>query len=472
MLQYSYLAVAVIVILAIGIAAVVVIRKRRSIGLEGMTYADPHDVDALADPQRGKPAADATPVPAEIVAASTAARLPVPEPPPAPVASAGADPALTSEQELEQLLTAWRAEKQTLFPDGGSGLPSPEPNGAQTAAAAAAATAVAVAAPADEPPRATEPATEPAPEPAAASGLQIAPEPVFAASVAPVAAAAAVAAAAEPATTVPAVAYAAPLDTQSISVPISEAASYGAAFGALAATVAYATPVDTETASVPVSEAAYYGAAFGAAAATAQHVQQVQQVQQAPSGNGSAATASAVLADPLGAVILDMAEGKGRLTGQELKRLEVFRPERIELAAETVQLPPSLEGDGEALMRLAQIKLYAATLELRSKWASQMGLTPRDDLPDAPYTARDFKLKMARDIMALPKGDRLEVIGFLLGGVINSSGNTPELKRAIIDTLEHLHSAALVNVLLDCIDDPDPIVQEYALAAADRLLEE
>jgi hypothetical protein len=90
---------------------------------------------------------------------------------------------------------------------------------------------------------------------------------------------------------------------------------------------------------------------------------------------------------------------------------------------------------------------------------------------DKPLSAREFKLKMARDIMALPAPDRSDVIGFLLGGILSNDGSNPDLKRAVIDTLEHLHSAALVNVLLDCLDDPDPIIQEYALAAADRLLD-
>ena len=166
-----------------------------------------------------------------------------------------------------------------------------------------------------------------------------------------------------------------------------------------------------------------------------------------------------------------MAEGKGKLSGQELKRLEVFRPERIELAVNTVQLPPRLANDDEALFRLAQIKLYASTLELRAKWSAQMPRVADGRTPDVPFSARDFKLKMARDIMALPTSDRSDVIGFLLGGLLNSDGSF-ELKRAVIDTLEHLRSAALVNVLLDCLDDPDPIVQEYALAAADRLLGE
>jgi hypothetical protein len=182
-------------------------------------------------------------------------------------------------------------------------------------------------------------------------------------------------------------------------------------------------------------------------------------------------TSAALLADPLGAVILDMAEGKGRLSGQDMKRLDVFRPDRIQVAAETVQLPAGLKDGDEALMRLAQMKLYAATLEMRAKWASHMVRGGDAGVPDIPFSARDFKLKIARDIMALPAGDRSEVIGFLLGGLLNVKGASPRLKQAVIDTLEHLRSATLIDVLLDCLDDPDPIIQDYALAAADRLLD-
>ncbi len=206
------------------------------------------------------------------------------------------------------------------------------------------------------------------------------------------------------------------------------------------------------------------------AAAALQRTQPDAPNGPAHSANGNGSVAKELLADPLGVVILDMLDGDGKLSGQELKRLEVFRPERIESATKTMELPPQLENDEGVVLRLAQIQLYAATLELRAKWASQ--ISRPDNLPDVPFSARDFKLKMARDIMALPKSDRSEVIGFLLGGLLASNGSSPELKRAVIDTLEHLHSATLVNVLLDCLDDPDPIVQEYALAAADRLLED
>ena len=180
--------------------------------------------------------------------------------------------------------------------------------------------------------------------------------------------------------------------------------------------------------------------------------------------------AHAILLDPLGVVILDMVDGAGSLSAAELKRLEVFRSDRIELAATTLELPPRLRSDEDVVLRLAQIQLYAAALELRSKWSGKT--FGRGDRPlDAPYSARDFKLKIARDIMDLPASDRSEVIGYALGELLTDQDSTTELKRAVIDTLENLHSAVLANVLLDCLDDPDVIVQEYALAAADRLLD-
>jgi hypothetical protein len=238
-----------------------------------------------------------------------------------------------------------------------------------------------------------------------------------------------------------------------------------------------ATQADPRTRSSPgvdsppmaVPEAPAYAATYVAPAA-GQVLSVPETAGYIPPGGDPIATQAKILVDPLGTVILDMVDGRDRLTGAELKRLDVFRPERIELAVKTLELPPRLRDDEDAVLRAAQIQLYAATLALRSKWSATMS-RGKDGASDVPYSARDFKLKMARDIMELPAPDRSEVIGFLLGGLLNSPGSTPDLKRAVIDTVEHLHSASLANVLLDCLDDPDPIVQEYALAAADRLLD-
>ncbi len=191
--------------------------------------------------------------------------------------------------------------------------------------------------------------------------------------------------------------------------------------------------------------------------------------QSVPVAQTPAAAERMTLIDPLGAVILDLVDGTGKLTMVELKRLDVFRPDRIESAIQSIQFPPGLAEDEEAVFRLAQIQLYAASLELRAKWSAASRL--RADANNTPFTTRDFKLKIARDVLDLPASDRNEIIGYLLGGLLGSPGGSTPLKRAIVDTLEHLRSAALANVLLDCLADPDPIVREYALAAADRLLD-
>ena len=46
----------------------------------------------------------------------------------------------------------------------------------------------------------------------------------------------------------------------------------------------------------------------------------------------------------------------------------------------------------------------------------------------------------------------------------------PELKKAVIDTLEHIGSPASLTALGNCFDDADGGIQLYALEAADRLL--
>jgi hypothetical protein len=187
-----------------------------------------------------------------------------------------------------------------------------------------------------------------------------------------------------------------------------------------------------------------------------------------PSSNSWLAQA---LSDPLNTVLTDMLSGPGKLTGPELKRLDVFRPERIKAALQVVEPPAGVAAQSDVVERRAQIELYASTMELRAKWATQMRYATDPKIPQTPLSAYDLKLKMARDIMSLPTPDRTDVIGFLLGGLLQSNV-TSDLKRAVMDTLDHLNSAVLVNVLLDCLDSPDPIVQEYALAAADRLLGE
>jgi hypothetical protein len=83
------------------------------------------------------------------------------------------------------------------------------------------------------------------------------------------------------------------------------------------------------------------------------------------------------------------------------------------------------------------------------------------------------KVSTAEDLMALPAGEQTDVVAFLEPGELDKVfrvAQDPNLKRTVIDTLEHIGSPAALEVLRQCLDDPDPEIQIHALDAADRLL--
>ena len=111
--------------------------------------------------------------------------------------------------------------------------------------------------------------------------------------------------------------------------------------------------------------------------------------------------------------------------------------------------------------------------------AGSVAASDHDPLDDTLETApRPAPLlggivKTADELMALPPGERAEMVAFLqpseLAGVLKRTDD-PELKRAIIDTLEHVSTPASLDVLRECLEDRDPDIQMYALQAADRIL--
>jgi hypothetical protein len=315
---------------------------------------------------------------------------------------------------------------------------------------------------------------------------------------------------------------------------------------------------------------------------------------------------STSFADPLRAVIVDILQGWGELTAEDTKRLEVFRPDKVRAAVETVELPKEAKTGKYAQTRLAQLRHYAADLEVKTKKleaeaaavppepapvtepamepdaevevepvvepkeepASQpasataeageqvrepavpaatveaAALWPEPNAPwlleeehtleevapafeetvaaeetpafegepafeqspvflgEAPifeatppesdYTFADanllaartrvpedslsslhLKIKTADDLMALPAAERADMVVFLepseLAKVFEAAQD-PDLKKAIIDMLEHVGNPTSLDVLRRCLDDPDPEIEVYALEAADRLL--
>ncbi len=75
--------------------------------------------------------------------------------------------------------------------------------------------------------------------------------------------------------------------------------------------------------------------------------------------------------------------------------------------------------------------------------------------------------------LALPPEERIDMAAFLppteLVATFRATQD-PELKKTVVDTLEHIGSPASLNALGNCFEDTDPDIQIYALAAADRLL--
>jgi hypothetical protein len=95
------------------------------------------------------------------------------------------------------------------------------------------------------------------------------------------------------------------------------------------------------------------------------------------------------------------------------------------------------------------------------------------DEPESSLSSLHVSIKTADELLALPERERPDMVAFLepaeLAKVFDGT-NDPGLKKAIIDTLEHVSNPASLEVLRRCLDDPDPQIQLYALEAADRLL--
>jgi hypothetical protein len=96
-----------------------------------------------------------------------------------------------------------------------------------------------------------------------------------------------------------------------------------------------------------------------------------------------------------------------------------------------------------------------------------------DDPPADPLSRLSVKVETAEQLLALPPQERIDMAAFLgpseLAATFRATKD-PELKKAVIDTLEHIGSPASLNALGNCFEDGDGEIQLYALGAADRLL--
>jgi hypothetical protein len=344
--------------------------------------------------------------------------------------------------------------------------------------------------------------------------------------------------------------------------------------------------VPPPTGPAPVAAAALVAAT--APAPTQPFPLQPTDVKPAGSGRRSKATsplsavppvAAGAGNDPLNAAIEDILNGWGDLAPEDIKRLELFRPERLSAALAGVQLSKSKSNDTK--LRLSQLRQYAGELEHRAHVArvaaaadaaaataavavvpeaapappiaivpdlpmiapvaatatmapadtpvpvpepaadlspledpSAFWAAPRplwdpdpgasfeelpapayhevavealpvvkqaynaddsfwDDEPVRALTRLSVKVDTAEQLLALPATERVDMAAFLPPAELVATFRAtqdPDLKKAVIDTLEHIGSPSSLNALGNCFEDADSGIQMYALAAADRLL--
>lgn len=195
--------------------------------------------------------------------------------------------------------------------------------------------------------------------------------------------------------------------------------------------------------------------------------------------------------DPAVTLVTSLIQHSGELDPEELRRLELYRPQRIVAAVEALTPRMTGRGNESKRSRLVRIRQYADSLMAEpigepvatdvtvstdpppvqppEAWGSaiegtRLTLDPElsvlDEQP-AP-TPESAPTPATEDATEDTAEDR-------------SAGHTPDDsddddKRAAIDTLARLATPEALSKLQRYLDDPDPEIQLYALSAAERLL--
>lgn len=191
--------------------------------------------------------------------------------------------------------------------------------------------------------------------------------------------------------------------------------------------------------------------------------------------------------DPAVTLVTSLIQHSGELDPEELRRLELFRPERIVAAVEAITPRMTGRSNESKRSRLARIRQYADSLtaEPISETATAEVVVASDpapvrppeawgsDIGGAPLTL-DPELSLL-DEQSEPTADAVPTPASEgtaedapAESVPNDSDDTD--KRAAIDTLARLATPEALSRLQRYLDDPDPEIQLYALAAAERLL--
>lgn len=148
-----------------------------------------------------------------------------------------------------------------------------------------------------------------------------------------------------------------------------------------------------------------------------------------------------------------------------------------EIEVETMMSDPIAERPVQAppVQAPVHITMGAPVMETPAvaKPAPSLGDIFWEDETSEPLSRIGIRVETAEQLLALPPSERQDMTAFLppteLAATFRATQDL-DLKKAVIDTLEHIGSAASLNALGACFEDQDPGIQVYALAAADRLL--
>ena len=67
--------------------------------------------------------------------------------------------------------------------------------------------------------------------------------------------------------------------------------------------------------------------------------------------------------DPIGPILVELLHGWGTLSSEDMKRLSIYRSEKVRAAIQALELPKDLKNDVDAQGRMGQLTYYASQLE-------------------------------------------------------------------------------------------------------------
>ena len=234
--------------------------------------------------------------------------------------------------------------------------------------------------------------------------------------------------------------------------------------------------------------------------------------------------------DPVMILVRSLLQNSGELDPTEFRRLELYRPQRIIDAVDTLMPKMTGRSDESKRSRLLRIRQYAVSLLGESEsegtdltpggvapggaatvepgaiappspadmthvpspedWGSEAGgaelaldtelsllhdgLSPVPETEESP--APETEESQAPETEESPEPQEGQSADDLSSMSPREIGNSLALsdgidfKMAAIDALEHLGTPEALSQLQHCLEDPDPDVQLYALSAAERLL--